>query len=313
MRPGRTFLLGALVVLVSSCASASGRASDDSISALPTTPPVASTTTTVPAPAQTCGTGSLRPPASSPAPTVDAIRARGFLVVGVDQNTTGFADRNPLTGNIEGFEIDLVHEMARAIFGDPDKVTFKALNTSQRIAEVQNHHVDMTVSLVTITCARLQSVAFSTVYYLAHQALLVPTGSTITGAAGLRGKRVCATSGSTSLDNITRNYQGVPYPVDSRTDCLVALQEGKVDAITSDDTILAGFHEQDPDHTTILPDSLEAEPYGMAIALDHPDLVRFVNGVLAQLRADGRLDAMRQNWVGALGVDDPEPDPSYRD
>jgi polar amino acid transport system substrate-binding protein len=104
---------------------------------------------------------------------------------------------------------------------------------------------------------------------------------------GLLGRPVCATRGSTSIKNLASFVPGaVPYPVDQRTDCLVALQEGKVAAITSDDAILLGFQAQDPYTRIVGPDG-PAQPYGMAIAKTHPEFVRFVNGWLAQIRANG--------------------------
>jgi polar amino acid transport system substrate-binding protein len=305
-----------VLVLSSACASISDKDSAKSVNGLtePSTTIAPTTTTTKPRPCVDA-TASLRPPAPSPAPSVDAIRARGYLNVGVDQNTRGFEDRNAETGDIEGFEIDLVHEIAQAIFGDPDpsRVKLVAVSTAQRIDYIKAGTVDLVVSLLTATCKRFQDVDFSSVYYEAHQALLVRTGSGVRSGADVAGKPVCATAGSTSLDNIVRTYHAKPYPVANRIDCLVALQEGKVDAITSDDTVLAGFHAQDPDNTRILSDVLEQEPYAIGIAIDHRDLVRFVNGVLEALRADGRLEASRQKWVVPLGVDDALPQPNYQD
>ena len=92
-------------------------------------------------------------------------------------------------------------------------------------------------------------VDFSTVYYDAKQRLLVPSSSGITSVADLAGKRVCASNGSTSIENLARlpvTPKVIPWQVTNQTDCLVMLQQGQVDAISTDDTILAGLAAQDP-------------------------------------------------------------------
>ena len=163
---------------------------------------------------------------------------------------------------------------------------------------------------MTITCARRQQVDFSTVYYDAQQRLLVPINSPIHSIADLAGKRVCATKGSTSLENIEKLApKAIPVPVAQRTDCLVALQQGTVDAVTSDDTILLGFQAQDP-FTKIVGPDISPQPYGMAINKSHPEFVRFVNGVLERMRdrrhlaADLRAVARKPREVGP-GPNDP--------
>jgi len=93
-------------------------------------------------------------------------------------------------------------------------------------------------------------------------------------------------------------------------DCLVALQQGTIPAISTDDSILLGFHAQDP-NTKIIGSSLADVPYGMAISQAHPDFVRFVNGVLAQLRANGTWRRLYDNWLGQLGSNPTIPAAEY--
>src|SRR5262249_21314775 len=162
-------------------------------------------------------------------------------------------------------------------------VEYRTLTTSQRLDAAKTGTVDLVASQFTVTCARLKDVLFSSVYYLGQQEVLVRGDSAIRTVADLAGKTVCATRGSTSIDNIHRLVPTARlYPVDARTDCLVALQEGNVDAITSDDTILAGFAAQDAGDTRILPDHLENEPYGIAVPQSSVDLVRYLNALLDQ-------------------------------
>jgi polar amino acid transport system substrate-binding protein len=259
-------------------------------------------------------TASLRPPNVMPTPGampagsfMAKIKRRGYLIAGVDQNTLRFAYFNPLTGRIEGFEIDLLRQLSEAIFGAPDRIKFKAITTDERVSAVQNGSVDVVADAMTITCQRRRQVDFSTVYYDAGQKVLVPSNSSARDVGDLGGKRVCVTRGSTSLETLEQQRpRPIAYPVEQRTDCLVALQEGRVAAVTSDDSILLGFEAQDPD-TKIVGPRFANEPYGMAISKAHPDFVSFVNGVLAKVRADGTWTAIYRRWLGGLTPSIPAP------
>jgi polar amino acid transport system substrate-binding protein len=93
--------------------------------------------------------------------------------------------------------------------------------------------------------------------------------------------------------------------VKNLTDCLVALQQNQVQAISTDDTILAGLQRQDP-NATVLSQVVESEPYGIAVAKDDQDLIRFVNGVLDRIRADGTWESVYAKWLeSALGATQP--------
>jgi polar amino acid transport system substrate-binding protein len=244
-------------------------------------------------------TASLRPtgpPRVTPGSFMDKIRARGYLIAGVDQSTYHFGYLNPRNGQIEGFDIDMVRAVAKAIFGKP-KVVFKAISDAQRIPDVRSGAVDIVAHTMTINCDRLKQVDFSSVYFDAGQRVLVLSNSRARSLADLGGKKVCATTTSTSLDNIKRLSHAIPVGVTYWTDCLVLLQQGDVAAISTDDSILDGLKAQDP-WTKMVGPRFTSEPYGLAISQQHPDFVRFVNAVLQQLRTDGQWKASYAHWVG---------------
>jgi polar amino acid transport system substrate-binding protein len=241
---------------------------------------------------------SLRPRDGDPAPNVDKIRQRGRLIVGVDQNTYLFGYRDATSGQVVGFDIDIARQIAAAIFGDPNRIQLTAITSAQRIPFIQNGSVDLVVRTMTITCDRLKLVTFSTDYFDAGQRVLVPRTSTAKGIADLGGRKVCAAAGSTSVGNIARaSSHPVPVSVADWTDCLVMLQQGQVDAISTDDTILAGLAAQDP-NTKLVGDRFTDEPYGVAMSKNAPDLVRFVNGVLDRIRGNGTWAAIYTQWLG---------------
>jgi polar amino acid transport system substrate-binding protein len=251
--------------------------------------------------ASTCDpkASSLRPsgpPQLTQGSFMAKIRARGYLIAGVDQSTYHFGFLNPLTGQIEGFDIDMIRAVAKAIFGDPSKVQFKAISDEQRIPDVTSGTVDIVAHTMTITCQRLQQVDFSTVYFDAHQRVLVLKNSKATSLDDLHGQKVCATSGSDSVARI-QAHKAIPIQVPYWTDCLVLLQQGAVAAISTDDSILDGLAAQDP-WTKLVGPQLTDEPYGLAISRQHPEFVRFVNAVLEQLRTNGQWAASYRHWIG---------------
>jgi polar amino acid transport system substrate-binding protein len=250
---------------------------------------------------------SLRPsgaPQVTPGSFMAKIRARGYLIAGVDQSTYHFGFLNPLSGQIEGFDIDMIRAVAKAIFGDPGKVQFKAISDAQRIRDTTDGTVDIVAHTMTITCDRLNDVDFSSVYFEAHQKVLVLKNSSATSLDDLHGQKVCATSGSDSVDRI-RQHHAVPVEVPYWTDCLVLLQQGSVAAISTDDSILDGLAAQDP-WTKIIGKPLTDEPYGLAISKQHPEFVRFVNAVLEQLRTGGQWRASYAHWLGTPVQDPPQ-------
>jgi polar amino acid transport system substrate-binding protein len=247
------------------------------------------------------------PGAMPPGSTMAAIAERGRLIVGVDQNTNPFGFRNPSSGLLEGFDIDVAREIARAIFGDPDRIDLRVVEAGERESELQSGEVDVVVRTYSITCERKKIVAFSTTYFTAHQKILVVKGSGIDSAAALSGKRVCAVTGTTSVATLLAlESKPTVTAVTSWTDCLVMLQQGQVDAISTDDSVLAGLKEQDP-NVEIVGDSMGDEPYGVGINKEQSDLVRFVNGVLDQMRADGTWKRLYEARLGSLLGPTPEP------
>ena len=139
----------------------------------------------------------------------------------------------------------------------------------------------------------------------------------------LSGKRVCVTEGSSSLKLlqglIERGllHDVVIDPVPDRTRCLVELQDGEVDAYFGHDSFLAGIRVQDAnlEQVDLLDQPDSVSHYGIAIAKGHTDLVRFVNGVLESMHADGRWDALFEELQTELPTldDAAQPDPAYRD
>ncbi len=160
---------------------------------------------------------------------------------------------------------------------------------------------------MTITCDRRKQVNFSTVYLDASQRILAPRDSPITKPADLSGKRVCVAKGTTSLHRI-REIAPPPIVVEvvNWADCLVTLQQRQVDAVSTDDSILAGLVSQDP-YLHIVGPNMGTQPYGIGVKLDNTGLVKFVNGTLERVRRDGTWNTLYRKWLTVLG---PAPAPA---
>ncbi len=284
-----------------------------SVAPAPTGPAAAADTSCNPR-ASLRPTGALPTPGRMPAGTYMAeIQKRGRLVLGTSQDTLLFSSRNPFTGKVEGFDVDMGRQVADAIFGDPDKIQIKVIAYDKRVSSAVDGSVDIVADTMTANCARWKDVNFSSIYYDAGQKLLVSKSSDARGIEDLGGKKVCAAKGSTSYDNIAK-VAGKPIPVDRPTfgDCLVAFQQNEVDAISTDDTILVGLAAQDP-YAKVVGPRFTDEPYGIAMSNEHPEFTRFVNAVLAKNRADGTWKATYERWLGDFGAAPKPPVAEYRD
>ncbi len=241
---------------------------------------------------------------------------RGYLRVGIVTDAPPAGLMNWRTLRLEGFDVGIARAVAAAIFGPDgvdDHIQFRAVTTSEREDLLRSNMVDMLVATMTITCERKRQVRFSSVYYESTLRLLVRQDAGFTDIAGLAGRPVCTSAGSTASEKLVRLPVPAPRPVTrSRiADCLVALQHGDVDAIVGDDVLLAGLAAQDPYTTVLGPQAFGAafaaggrldEPYGIAMpitgdAAGDDGFVAFVNGVLRQIMLDGTWSRLYDEWL----------------
>jgi polar amino acid transport system substrate-binding protein len=244
---------------------------------------------------------------------VQQIYNRGRLIAGIAQDTLMFGYLNPLDNQLEGFDIDLVRQLSQAIFGDDLHVEYRVITPAQSVQVLQNGTVDVVVRTLPMTCSRWQQINFSSEYFEAGQRVMVPKASTAQGIGDLGKKRVCAAAGTTALENIaSASSHPVPVGLTDQTDCLVQLELGNVDAISTDDVILDGLAAQDPNVKIVGP-RFATLPYGIGIGQAHPDFVRYVNAMLEQVRANGTWTALYERWLSQqLGPAAP-PQAKYRD
>jgi len=243
--------------------------------------------------------------------TMRAIQDRGHVVVGVDQNTRMFAAPNPDTRVLEGFDIDLAREVARAIFGDPNRARLLTIPPGRRLEVLVRHEVDMVVHALTITCERWQQVDFSSGYFADSRRLLVSRTSTAKTLDDLAGQYVCV-SANTTPERFVAASKARVYQVADRNDCLVALQEGKVAAVYTNSTLLESLREQDPTLKLAGSSADRREISAIAVPKGESDFVRFLNGTIERVIDDGTWREMYERWFpDNLGNETP-PTTTYR-
>ncbi|WP_054943871.1 glutamate ABC transporter substrate-binding protein [Paenibacillus ihuae] len=227
------------------------------------------------------------------------IKERGKLLVGVKYDTRLFGLKDPASGNVEGFDIDISKAIAKHILGDENAIELKEVTSKTRIPMLNNGEIDMVVATMTITEERKKEVDFSDVYFQAGQSLLVKKGSPITGLESVtKDTKILGSKGATSIKNIKEKVPGITVlEFDNYQDAFAALKAGQGDALTTDDAILYGMASQD-DGYEVVGKPFTDEPYGIAVQKGNTDVVKAINDTLAELKANGEYDAIYTKWIG---------------
>lgn len=245
--------------------------------------------------------GSIQPDSRPPQKRVAEIHKRGRLIVGIAQSLNRLGYRDPVTGELVGFEIDLAREIARDIFNDPEKVEFRYVESRNREKALREGEVDIISRTMSITSARQQKTEFSSPYLTVRPRLLVPENSHIQHVGDLKGKTVCATNDSTSASAL-RNYDlSKVLATRTWTDCLMALQRHQADAVYTDDAILSGLQAQDP-HMKLVGDDFAENHYGVGIPIKidgkpSTGLTMQVNSTMERIRRDGTWARLFDKWL----------------
>lgn len=235
------------------------------------------------------------------ASSLDAIKERDKLVIGVKFDTKLFGLMNPANKEVEGFDIDIAKALAKSILGDETKIELKEVTSKTRIPMLDNNEIDMIVATMTITEERREQVEFSEVYFEAGQSLLVKKGSKITSIDDIaEGTKVLAVKGSTSVDNIkAKAPEATVLEFDNYQDAFSALKAGQGDTLTTDNSILYGMMAQDPGYE-VVGEPFTDEPYGIAIKKGETALVDAVNEALKAIKDNGEYDKIYEQWIGTM-------------
>jgi ABC-type amino acid transport substrate-binding protein len=240
-------------------------------------------------------------PADSP---LGRLQEAGRITIGVKYDVPPFGFRNPQTGDVEGFDVELGRAIAADLGVEP---RFIEAVSDNRIPFLQDRTADLIISTMTINQERDEEIDFSTPYYVARGRILVPGDSQIQGVEGLRGRRVCTALGSTYEATLKEQAPDADLRlVDSYSECLELVQNGAVDAVSTDDVILTGMIIQD-ESLKLVGEQLTTEPYGVGIRQDATEMKEFVDGVIDRYKQDGRWARSYQRWIGQYTQEEQGP------
>ncbi|CAN5727971.1 hypothetical protein BH20CHL5_BH20CHL5_09700 [soil metagenome] len=291
--------LMALVMAVAACSTAPGTGGSPAASPGTGGSPASSPAASSPAEPAATPTMVIVEGVSTP----ESIQAEGTLTCGVKFDVVGFGFRNPTNNEIEGFDADICREIAEEMGVEAELIEAVSAN---RIPFINERRVDLVISTFTINEERRGQIDFSRPYYIAGQSILAKVDNTeINSVEDLNGKNVCSATGSTSETNVREQAPEanlVLFP--TYTEAGQALDDGRCDAVSTDDVILFGLIDAYPD-TELKGEPFTTEEYGIGMKKDSTELKTFVDDVLVEMDADGRFAELWNENIGAYTDKEP--------
>jgi ABC-type amino acid transport substrate-binding protein len=231
--------------------------------------------------------------------TLDEVKKRGKLVAGVKADFPPFGYVDSAGKNL-GFDVDVAHLFAKALFGDENKVELVAVTSGNRIPFLQSNKIDIIIATVTITDERKQVVEFSDPYFLSGSLLLVPKASTVKGPEDLAGKTVAVIQGAIQdkdIEQLAPQAKRVKYGKVS--EAVLAVKGGRADAYAHDDIVILTLVKDNPDLKAVGKPFIP-RPYGIAVRKGDLEFIAWANDQLRKMRKDGTYDALWKKYFGEV-------------
>ncbi|MBU3750906.1 MAG: glutamate ABC transporter substrate-binding protein [Mycobacterium sp.] len=231
------------------------------------------------------------------------------IVIGTKFDQPGLGLKKP-DGTMSGFDIDVATFVAKELGYSAEQIEWKESPSAQRENLIDSDQVSYIVATYSITDARKEKVDFAGPYLITGQSLLVAADNNdITGAESLaNNKKLCSVTGSTPAQRIKDKYPGVQLQqYDTYSACVEALKNGAIDAVTTDEVILAGYAAQTPGAFKIVGKPFSEEKYGIGLKKGDADLRAKINDALAKMEAQGAWKAAFEKNLGPAGIPTPAP------
>ena len=231
------------------------------------------------------------------------------IVIGTKFDQPGLGLKNP-DGTMSGFDVDVAKYVAKEMGFAEDKIEWKESPSAQRETLIQNDQVKFIAATYSITDARKEKISFAGPYLVTGQSLLVKADNTdITGKDSLaNNKKLCSVSGSTPAQKIKDEFPSVQLQqYDTYSACIEALKNGAIDAVTTDEVILAGYAAQSPGTFKIVGEPFSTENYGIGFKKDDNALCTQITDALKKMESDGAWKAAWDANLGPAGLEAPAP------
>jgi glutamate transport system substrate-binding protein len=241
--------------------------------------------------------------------TMAELSEAGKVTIGVKYDQPGIGFLEPGADEPSGIDIEIAKIIAAELGIAPEDIEWKETVSDNREPFLQNGTVDLVLASYSITDERRGVVGQAGPYYVTGQQLLVRTedAETITGPDALEGVKVCSVTGSTSIETVTKEYDAEPVPFDTYSDCVTQLQNGSVDAVTTDGAILLGYAAQAPEELKVVGDAFSEERYGVGFQKGDDAMCTFLTETLQTAMDDGAWAEAFEATLGQSGVETPEP------
>lgn len=226
------------------------------------------------------------------------------LTVGIKFDQPGLGLQTP-DNKYEGFDVDVATYIADELGVSPENIDWKEAQSSERETLLKNGDVDFIVASYSITDERKKEVIFAGPYFIAHQDLLVRAGENVSETDDINDLKLCSVTGSTSAQQVRDDFapDADLQQLGGYSECLTGLENEVVDALTTDDTILAGFAAQ-PEHEGKFELSglqLSDEHYGVGVPKDETELRDDINTALEKMVEDGSWKEAVETHFGPAG------------
>lgn len=228
----------------------------------------------------------------------DVIQQRGKIVVGVKDNIPPFSSKDK-DGNYVGFEIDLAKKIASRLLGDENAVEFVTVTPSNRISMLNSGQADMIIATMTINTSRLSMVDFTEPYYIAGQTVMVKKSSKIKSLYDLKAKKIGVVFGTTANESIrTVAPSSLVAGFKTYDEAVDALNQGLVDGVAMDDTVLMGYKLKDSSLIAIS-QKYTQEPYGIALrkGTESTRVLEMLDGYISHAKSSGEINKLKAKWI----------------
>lgn len=232
----------------------------------------------------------------------ESVAGKDSLVIGVKEDQPALGVKRP-DGTYEGFDVDVATYIAGRLGVPKSRITWRTTNSSVREEALAKGTVDMIVATYSITPKRKMKVTFGGPYYVAHQDTFVRAdAAAIRDVRDLKDKRICEVTGSNSWRRVIeeRKVAAKPVTVDTYGACMDALAAGRLDAVSTDDLILAGFAAGRPGRMINAP--FTDEKYGVGLKKGDLKGCEEVNRAITAMYQDGTAERLLKKWFGKSGL-----------